>query len=107
MKAATIQEIKLELSETSPAKLKQLCLHLAKFKKENKELLTYLLFESHDEAASFRSVHRRDTGHVIAHKVHDVRVRTRCIKSTVNVQSGDFGRAHLLRRGRGHGRDGN
>lgn len=56
MKAATIQEIKLELSETSPAKLKQLCLHLAKFKKENKELLTYLLFESHDEAAYINEV---------------------------------------------------
>ncbi|MEI8073344.1 MAG: hypothetical protein WCH78_01245 [Bacteroidota bacterium] len=51
MKAASIQELKQELSETSAAKLKQLCLHLAKYKKENKELLTYLLFESHDEAA--------------------------------------------------------
>lgn len=51
MKAASIQELKLELNDTSAAKLKQLCLHLAKFKKENKELLTYLLFESHDEAA--------------------------------------------------------
>jgi len=56
MKAASIQEIKLELSETSAAKLKQLCLHLAKFKKENKELLTYLLFESHDEAAYINEV---------------------------------------------------
>jgi hypothetical protein len=51
MKAASIQELKQELSETSAPKLKQLCLHLAKFKKENKELLTYLLFESHDEAS--------------------------------------------------------
>ncbi|MCX6207212.1 MAG: hypothetical protein NTZ19_13295 [Bacteroidetes bacterium] len=56
MKAASIQEIKQELSETSPAKLKQLCLHLAKFKKENKELLTYLLFESHDEASYINEV---------------------------------------------------
>jgi gas vesicle protein len=56
MKAATIQEIKQELSDTSAAKLKQLCLHLAKFKKENKELLTYLLFESHDEASYIQEV---------------------------------------------------
>jgi hypothetical protein len=56
MKAASIQEIKLELSETSAAKLKQLCLHLAKFKKENKELLTYLLFESHDEASYINEI---------------------------------------------------
>ena len=56
MKAATIQELKQELSDTSPAKLKQLCLHLAKFKKENKELLTYLLFEAHDEASYINEV---------------------------------------------------
>ena len=56
MKAASIQELKQELSETSPAKLKQRCLHLAKFKKENKELLNYLLFESHDEASYIEQV---------------------------------------------------
>jgi hypothetical protein len=56
MKAASIQELKQELSDTSPAKLKQLCLHLAKFKKENKELLTYLLFEAHDEASYIKEV---------------------------------------------------
>ncbi|MBY0481530.1 MAG: hypothetical protein K2Q21_09250 [Chitinophagaceae bacterium] len=56
MKTATIQELKLELNETSSAKLRQLCLHLAKFKKENKELLTYLLFESQDEAAYINQV---------------------------------------------------
>lgn len=56
MKAASIQELKQELGETSPAKLKQLCLHLAKFKKENKELLTYLLFEAHDEASYINEV---------------------------------------------------
>ena len=32
-----------------PAALAELCLRLAKFKKENKELLTYLLFEAHNE----------------------------------------------------------
>ncbi len=50
MKAATINEIKQELSVQKPAVLSELCLRLAKFKKENKELLTYLLFEAHDEA---------------------------------------------------------
>lgn len=49
MKAATIQELKSELNELSAAKLRQLCLLLAKFKKENKELLSYLLFEAHNE----------------------------------------------------------
>ena len=49
MKSATIHEIKQELSTVKPAELVELCLRLGKFKKENKELLTYLLFEAHDE----------------------------------------------------------
>lgn len=49
MKSATIHEIKQELSTLKPAQLVELCLRLGRFKKENKELLTYLLFEAHDE----------------------------------------------------------
>lgn len=56
MKAATINELKQELSNTSPVQLTELCLRLARFKKENKELLTYLLFEAHDTAAYIQSV---------------------------------------------------
>lgn len=48
MKAATIHEIKQELNNLSPSELAELCLRLAKFKKDNKELLTFLLFESND-----------------------------------------------------------
>jgi hypothetical protein len=58
MKAATINEIKQELNAVAPAKLLELCLRLAKYKKENKELLTYLLFEAHDEAAFIETVKR-------------------------------------------------
>jgi hypothetical protein len=49
MKAATLKELKTELSHASHDELLKLCLHLAKFKKENKELLTYLLLESESE----------------------------------------------------------
>jgi len=56
MKAATINDIKQELNAVAPAKLLELCLRLAKYKKENKELLTYLLFEAHDEAAFIETV---------------------------------------------------
>jgi hypothetical protein len=48
MKAATSNEIKQELKGLSGAKLVELCLRLARFKKENKELLTFLLFEADD-----------------------------------------------------------
>jgi hypothetical protein len=56
MKAATINEIKQELNNLPPSRLSELCLRLAKFKKDNKELLTYLLFESTDESAYIENV---------------------------------------------------
>jgi hypothetical protein len=46
MKAASLNEIKQELSTRSQKEILEFCLRLAKFKKENKELLTFLLFES-------------------------------------------------------------
>ncbi len=49
MKTASLKEIKKELENAPPTILLELCLKLTKFKKENKELLTYLLFEEHDE----------------------------------------------------------
>jgi len=56
MKAASIQEIKQELQGLSSSKLSELCLRLAKFKKDNKELLTYLLLESDDETTYIANV---------------------------------------------------
>jgi vacuolar-type H+-ATPase catalytic subunit A/Vma1 len=56
MKAVTVKKIKDELSHRSANDLMELCLKLSKFKKENKELLTYLLFESHNEEAYIESV---------------------------------------------------
>jgi len=56
MKAASIKEIKQELKSRSQSELMELCLHLSKFKKENKELLTYLLFEASDEAAYVENI---------------------------------------------------
>lgn len=56
MKTATTQELKQELLALKPAKLTELCLRLARFKKENKELLTYLLFEAGDEENYIGSV---------------------------------------------------
>ncbi len=56
MKAVTIKQLKDELSHKSADELKELCLHLSRFKKENKELLTYLLFESHNEEGYIQSI---------------------------------------------------
>jgi len=56
MKAASLKEIKTELNHRSTQELLELCLRLSKFKKENKELLTYLLFESEDEENFIRGI---------------------------------------------------
>jgi len=48
MKSATVHELKKELTALDPKELAELCLRLAKFKKENKELLTFLIYEAHD-----------------------------------------------------------
>src|SRR6478609_3014510 len=49
MKAASLNDIKKELSSQDQDVIQSLCMRLAKYKKENKELLTYLLFEAQDE----------------------------------------------------------
>lgn len=49
MKTATAKQIKDELKLKDRDELMQIIQRLARFKKENKELLTYLLFEAHDE----------------------------------------------------------
>ncbi len=56
MKSATVHEIKQELLTIKPTQLIELCLRLGRFKKENKELLTYLLFEAHDEQSYVNSI---------------------------------------------------
>ena len=56
MKAATLRDIKKELSALSNSEVIEICLRLTRFKKENKELLTYLLFESFNEADYIDSI---------------------------------------------------
>jgi hypothetical protein len=56
MKAATINALKQALNNRPSGELVELCLRLAKFKKENKELLTYLLFEAADETQYIESI---------------------------------------------------
>lgn len=56
MKAVSVVTIRKELKHRSSEELQELCLRLSRFKKENKELLTYLLFESHDESGYIETV---------------------------------------------------
>ncbi|HKP31187.1 MAG TPA: hypothetical protein VJT83_00590 [Chitinophagaceae bacterium] len=56
MKAASVNEIKQELKRVNPSKLVDLCLQLARFKNDNKQFLTYLLFEADDPEAYIKNV---------------------------------------------------
>ncbi len=46
-----LQDIKKEVQHLPTQQVVELCLRLARYKKENKELLAYLLFEANDDAA--------------------------------------------------------
>ena len=49
MKSASLSDVKNELSHLDKNELTELCLRLARYKKENKELLSCLLFDANDE----------------------------------------------------------
>ncbi len=48
VKPASISELRPALEALPAAKLAKVCLQLARYKKDNKELLSYLLFEAHN-----------------------------------------------------------
>ncbi len=50
METASLHEIKQELKDLESKQLIEVCLRLAKYKKENKELLDYLLFHASNES---------------------------------------------------------
>lgn len=56
MKVATVKQIKTELNYLSQDELIELVLRLSKFKKENKELLTYRLFEESNEEVYINNI---------------------------------------------------
>jgi hypothetical protein len=56
MKAAALSDIKKELEHLQPKELLDLCISLAKYKKDNKEYLGYLLFEAHDKLQFIKEV---------------------------------------------------
>jgi hypothetical protein len=62
MKAASITEIKKELKTRTHQELLDHCLRMAKFSKDSKELLTFLLFEADDEAEFIRNVKQQYAG---------------------------------------------
>jgi hypothetical protein len=56
MKLPSVSMLKKELSSLAPADMLEVCMRLVKYKKENKELLTYLLFSRGDEEEYIREI---------------------------------------------------
>ncbi len=56
METAPLSHIKKELQLLPSEELQQLVIRLAKYKKENKELLNYMLFEAYNEEGYIRQV---------------------------------------------------
>lgn len=56
MKAVSLKEIRDELKNSSREELIDICSRMIRFKKENKELLSYLLFKSYDEESYVEEV---------------------------------------------------
>ena len=56
MKVSSISELIKELQELPQKQLVDLCLNLAKYKKDNKEFLDYLLFQAHDKLSFITAI---------------------------------------------------
>lgn len=56
METASISNIKKELKNIPAEQLQEMVIRLAKYKKENKELLSYLLFEAYNENEYIKQV---------------------------------------------------
>lgn len=61
MKLSSLKEIKKELELRSNADILSFCLMLVKFKKENKELITFLLFHANDLTSYINEVKDQTT----------------------------------------------
>jgi membrane-anchored protein YejM (alkaline phosphatase superfamily) len=59
-----LQDIKKEIQHLNSEQVAALCLRLARYKKENKELLAYLLFEADNEAAFVEKVKAEAAGQI-------------------------------------------
>jgi hypothetical protein len=89
MKPASINEIKKALSDRSPAEISEFCLRLAKFKKENKEMLSFILFEE-DNVSDFVAAVKKETDEQFlkmnTSNVYFIKKSVRKILRTINKQ---------------------
>jgi hypothetical protein len=61
METSSLSELKKELSLLPPNEIVEICMKIVRYKKENKELLHYLLFHAHDEQSYIEEVKKEIT----------------------------------------------
>ena len=87
MKPVTVSVLKQELKTHSQHELIELCLKLAKFKKENKELLTYLLYDAEDEDGYIREIKEEvDLGFEEINKANLYYIKKGCRKNLNQIK---------------------
>ncbi|KYP13308.1 hypothetical protein [Flavihumibacter sp. CACIAM 22H1] len=90
MKAATVHELKEALQSLPAGKLLDITLRLAKFKKENKELLSYLLFEAEDTSryvGELKEEMQKDFSSMNVSQVYFAKKTLRKILRNINKQA--------------------
>ncbi len=85
MKTATLSEIKNVLQSLSQKEISTICLRLARYRKENKELLTFLLFEADDEALYCKHV-KEEIDHQLRQMSHaNIYLAKKTIRKVLNT----------------------
>ncbi len=90
MKASSIQDIKQELATLPSPQLIELCLRLARFKQDNKALLSYLLFQAGDEQGYIAAVQEEiaeQFAHINTSSVYFIKKSLRKIIRIINRYS--------------------
>ena len=98
MKASSISQIKKELQYSTKEELIEIVLRIGKYKVENKELLSYLLFDSNDEEGYIEKIKmymdfqfeiiNRENYYYIKKSVRKIlRTTKRFIKYTKNIET--------------------
>jgi len=85
MEIASLSDIKKELNTIAPEQLQELCLRLARHKKENKELLNYLLFEANNELFFIQNVKNEIDGQFKQLNRNTLYLAKKTLRKTLNT----------------------
>jgi hypothetical protein len=85
METTSLSELKKELTTLLPKDVVEICMKLVRYKKENKELLDYLLFHAHNEQAYIESVKKEITFLLRDSTLFTLRLSKKTIRSVLKT----------------------